>query len=62
MNDVNKVLCMIRKLNVVVGRLPSSIKKDEQGLSQKDKRVLNTMVNNIYKEVAVLMKQQREEL
>ncbi|MBT7349743.1 hypothetical protein HN803_03020 [candidate division WWE3 bacterium] len=62
MNDVNKVLGKIRKLSVVVARLPSSIKKDEQGLSQKDKRVLNTMVNNIYKEVAVLLKQQREEL
>jgi hypothetical protein len=62
MNDINKVLSKIRKLNVVVGRLPSSIKKDEQGLPQKEKRVLNTMVNDIYKEVAVLLKQQREEL
>jgi|3_EtaG_2_1085321.scaffolds.fasta_scaffold08065_5 hypothetical protein len=62
MNDVNKVLVKIRKLNQIISRMPASIKKDEQGLSQKDKRVLNTMVNNIYKEVAVLMKQQREEL
>ena len=62
MNDVNKVLCKIRELNKVVSRLPSSIKKDEQGLPQKEKRVLNTMVSNIYKEVVVLLKQQREEL
>ena len=62
MNDVNKVLCKIRELNKLVSRLPSSIKKDEQGLPQKEKRVLNTMVSNIYKEVVVLLKQQREEL
>tara|TARA_Y100000310_G_scaffold246308_1_gene251540 strand:- start:2747 stop:2935 length:189 start_codon:yes stop_codon:yes gene_type:complete len=62
MNDVNKVLCKIRELNKVVSRLPLSIKKDEQGLPQKEKRVLNTMVSNIYKEVVVLLKQQREEL
>lgn len=61
MNDINNVLRRVRDLNKIVNRLPSSIKKDEQGISQKDKRVLNTMVNNIYKEVAVLLKQQREE-
>tara|TARA_R110000744_G_C18900171_1_gene509146 strand:+ start:255 stop:443 length:189 start_codon:yes stop_codon:yes gene_type:complete len=61
MNDVNKILCKVRDLNKVVSRLPLSIKKDEPGLLQKEKRALDTMVNNIYRELAVLLRQQREE-
>ena len=62
MNKISDTLLRVRQLNKTVNRLRTSIKKDEQGISQKDKRVLNVMINHIYKELVVLTKQQREEI
>lgn len=62
MNKISDTLLRVRQLNKIVNRLQSSIRKDEQGISQKDKRVLNVMVNHIYRELVVLTKQQREEI
>jgi|TARA_R110000824_G_scaffold278404_1_gene466580 hypothetical protein len=61
MNDTSKVLRKVRELSKAVARIPMSIKKDEQGCPQKEKRVLNIMVNNIYKELVTLTRQQAEE-
>jgi len=61
MNNIATVLKRVGQLDIVVNRLQVSIKSDVQGISQKDKRLLSTSVKNIYKELAILTKQQREE-
>jgi len=56
------LIAHVRGLARLVNRLPTSIKKDVQGLSQKEKRVLNNKIETIYKELVVLNRQTIETL
>tara|TARA_R110000744_G_scaffold9052_8_gene29486 strand:+ start:3387 stop:3587 length:201 start_codon:yes stop_codon:yes gene_type:complete len=61
MNDALSLMVKVSHLAKLVTRLPISTKKDQHGVSQKDKRVLNNKVESIYKELIVLNRTQREE-
>ena len=54
--NISKVISDIRELEKIISRLPSSIKNDVQGISQKDKRVITHKVNTIYKEMVMWSK------
>ena len=60
MNMVDKNVLSKRIINIVsklkdlqlnINRLPISLKKDEAGILQKDRRILSQKIDIIYKEV-----------
>jgi len=60
----NHALSVISKTKIVqthIQRLPTSVKKDESGISQKDKRELIKKIDSIYKELLVLKNKIEEE-
>ena len=57
-----KALQKVRVLDQMISRVPVSLKKDQEGIPTRDKRVLNALVKDIYKELVLLTKKQREEL
>jgi hypothetical protein len=60
----NHILSVISKTKTVqnhIQRLPTSVRKDESGISQKDKRELIKKIDSIYKELLVLKNKIEEE-
>jgi hypothetical protein len=55
------VISKIKDLQLSINRLPVSIKNDENGISQKDKRILLQKINVIQKEVMFIKDNIEEE-
>jgi len=55
------VINKIKDLQLSINRLPISIKNDENGISQKDKRILLQKINVIQKEVMFIKDNIEEE-
>jgi len=55
------IISKIRDLQTTINRLPISVKKDESGVSQKDKRALTQKLDIIYRELLHLRNNIEEE-
>lgn len=55
------VISKIKDLQTTINRLPISVKKDENGISQKDKRTLTQKIDIIYRELLHLRNNIEEE-
>lgn len=55
------VISKIKDLQTAINRLPISVKKDENGVSQKDKRALIQRLDIIYRELLHLRNNIEEE-
>tara|TARA_R110000824_G_scaffold81446_6_gene204756 strand:+ start:140 stop:340 length:201 start_codon:yes stop_codon:yes gene_type:complete len=61
MIDLSSAILKVKEMDKIIRHLKTSIKSDEQGVSQKEKRVLNKKIDSIYKELISLSIQQKKD-